>query len=66
MVRLKTHVIRLLIVFAAVLTLIYEPGLAVFAVGAAVAALMIVGDAGKLVQATAAPSRFEATNKPRS
>ncbi len=65
MVRLKTHVARLLIVCVAALTLVYEPGLAVFAVGGAVAALMIVGDAGKFVRAVGVSPRFEATDKTR-
>ncbi len=66
MVRLKIHVARLLIVCAAALTLVYEPGLAVFAVGGAVAALMIVGDAGKFARTAAVSPRFGATDKTRS
>lgn len=42
---LKTHAVRLLIVCVAVLVLLYEPGLAVFAVGGGMAALLIVGGA---------------------
>ncbi len=64
MMRLKTHVARLVIVCVVALALVYEPGLAVFAVAGGAAALLIVGDAGPMAQ-PAAPSPCRATDEPR-
>lgn len=44
--RLKSIAVRAAIVVVAFLVAFYEPGLAVFAVGGGVAALMIVRDGG--------------------